>query len=215
MGKKRNMPVSGTPRGVKTEIKDEIGKNNLKYFIIKCVCIFFIFFKNYFVKKVTVKFSELAIVWKVPCANLCITATKHPPMRTMKKVARNRKKCESNERKASLFFVFFNNSLLFRAAVTKAKQTTIYNQNRKIRRRRQIPLLPAAHHTYVMKLFDRSVDLAQFREDTPLYPICRAWMANQPRNPNLVPKWVPLSFFLFFPLILINYQMNWKNWQSS
>lgn len=33
-----------------------------------------------------------------------------------------------------------------------------------------------------MKLFDRSVDLAQFTEDTPLYPICRAWMANQPRS---------------------------------
>lgn len=41
---------------------------------------------------------------------------------------------------------------------------------------------PAFHHTYVMKLFDRSVDLAQFTEDTPLYPICRAWMANEPRN---------------------------------
>lgn len=37
-------------------------------------------------------------------------------------------------------------------------------------------------HTYVMKLFDRSVDLAKFEEDTPLYPICRAWMANQPRS---------------------------------
>ncbi|KAJ8983971.1 hypothetical protein NQ317_008675 [Molorchus minor] len=40
------------------------------------------------------------------------------------------------------------------------------------------------HHTYVMKLFDRSVDLARFQEDTPLYPICRAWMQNQPRNPQ-------------------------------
>ncbi|XP_033208404.1 protein lin-37 homolog isoform X2 [Belonocnema kinseyi] len=60
--------------------------------------------------------------------------------------------------------------------------------NRKVKRRRQMPMDPAFHHTYVMKLFDRSVDLAQFREDTPLYPICRAWMANQPRNPNLIPK---------------------------
>ncbi|XP_063984451.1 protein lin-37 homolog [Diachasmimorpha longicaudata] len=58
----------------------------------------------------------------------------------------------------------------------------------KIRRRRPLPNEQLFHHTYVMKLFDRSVDLAQFREDTPLYPICRAWMANQPRNPNLVPK---------------------------
>ncbi len=36
-----------------------------------------------------------------------------------------------------------------------------------------------------MKLFDRSVDLAQFGEATPLYPICRAWMRNQPHNRNL------------------------------
>ncbi|KAJ8959042.1 hypothetical protein NQ318_022297 [Aromia moschata] len=44
------------------------------------------------------------------------------------------------------------------------------------------------HHTYVMKLFDRSVDLARFQEDTPLYPICRAWMQNQPRNPQPIIK---------------------------
>lgn len=61
-------------------------------------------------------------------------------------------------------------------------------QPRKVRRRRPIQADAAFHHTYVMKLFDRSVDLAQFQEDTPLYPICRAWMANQPRNPHLVPK---------------------------
>lgn len=36
-----------------------------------------------------------------------------------------------------------------------------------------------------MKLFDRSVDLAKFNEDTPLYPICRAWMYNEPYNGNL------------------------------
>ncbi|KAL1140541.1 hypothetical protein AAG570_000471 [Ranatra chinensis] len=35
---------------------------------------------------------------------------------------------------------------------------------------------------FVMKLFDRSVDLAQFSEQTPLYPICRAWIANQPHQ---------------------------------
>nr|XP_060639897.1 protein lin-37 homolog [Anolis sagrei ordinatus] len=35
-------------------------------------------------------------------------------------------------------------------------------------------------NTYVIKLFDRSVDLAQFSENTPLYPICRAWMKNSP-----------------------------------
>ncbi|XP_045171860.1 protein lin-37 homolog isoform X1 [Mercenaria mercenaria] len=34
------------------------------------------------------------------------------------------------------------------------------------------------HTTYIMKLFDRSVDLAQFNEKTPLYPIARAWMKD-------------------------------------
>ena len=34
--------------------------------------------------------------------------------------------------------------------------------------------------THVIKLFDRSVDLAQFSENTPLYPICCAWMRNNP-----------------------------------
>lgn len=36
-----------------------------------------------------------------------------------------------------------------------------------------------------MKLFDRSVDLAQFDEDSPLYPICRAWIRNQPGTRGL------------------------------
>lgn len=35
--------------------------------------------------------------------------------------------------------------------------------------------------SYVMKLFDRSVDLAKFSQNDPLYPICRDWMRNQPR----------------------------------
>lgn len=38
------------------------------------------------------------------------------------------------------------------------------------------------HHTYVMKLFDRSVDLAQFEETTSLYPIARAWIHNRPHG---------------------------------
>jgi len=33
---------------------------------------------------------------------------------------------------------------------------------------------------FVMKLFDRGVDLAQFNDATPLYPICRAWIQNKP-----------------------------------
>ncbi|XP_011180515.2 protein lin-37 homolog [Zeugodacus cucurbitae] len=39
--------------------------------------------------------------------------------------------------------------------------------------------------SFVMKLFDRSLDLSKYTEQTALYPICRAWMSNQPRNPNI------------------------------
>lgn len=39
--------------------------------------------------------------------------------------------------------------------------------------------------TVIMKLFERSVDLAQFPEDTPLYPVCRAWLHNRPHDKTL------------------------------
>lgn len=43
---------------------------------------------------------------------------------------------------------------------------------------------PHKQNTYVIKLFDRSVDLAQFSPSSPLYPICRAWMRNNPTAPE-------------------------------
>lgn len=58
---------------------------------------------------------------------------------------------------------------------------------RRRKRKSTVDLELAFQHTFVMKLFDRSVDLAQFQEDTPLYPICRAWIANQPRVPQPYP----------------------------
>lgn len=39
--------------------------------------------------------------------------------------------------------------------------------------------MPFFLDSYVMKLFDRAVDLTPFTEQTPLYPICRAWINNQ------------------------------------
>uniref|UniRef100_A0A1A8NM09 Lin-37 homolog n=1 Tax=Nothobranchius pienaari TaxID=704102 RepID=A0A1A8NM09_9TELE len=49
---------------------------------------------------------------------------------------------------------------------------------------------PHKQNAYVIKLFDRSVDLAQFNTSTPLYPICRAWMRNNPsvREPTASPN---------------------------
>lgn len=44
----------------------------------------------------------------------------------------------------------------------------------------------ADQKSFIMKLFDRSVDLAKYSENSALYPICRAWMLNQPRSNKLI-----------------------------
>lgn len=59
------------------------------------------------------------------------------------------------------------------------------------------PPQPTVQHSFIMKLFDRCVDLAKYNENTALYPICRAWMLNQPRS-NQIIKYV----------ILINHSMH-------
>ncbi|KAM8793666.1 protein lin-37 homolog [Eudromia elegans] len=43
---------------------------------------------------------------------------------------------------------------------------------------------PQRHSSYVIRLFERSLDLAPFPEGTPLYPVCRAWMRNRPAGPR-------------------------------
>ncbi|KAK2170332.1 hypothetical protein LSH36_3g13046 [Paralvinella palmiformis] len=79
-------------------------------------------------------------------------------------------------------------------AVISTPTKKSYNQKPSRKRKQRKDESPSVqdiaqyHHTYVMKLFDRSVDLAQFEEDSPLYPICRAWMRNQPHNKNLAPQ---------------------------
>lgn len=58
------------------------------------------------------------------------------------------------------------------------------------------PPQQTVHHTFIMKLFDRSVDLGKYTPETALYPICRAWMFNQPRS-NLIVKYGNiLEYFL-------------------
>ena len=61
---------------------------------------------------------------------------------------------------------------------------------------------------YIVKLFDRSVDLAPFSETSPLYPICRSWMRNSANEQYIeqpVPQQVPVRIvgrnnFMLFPL---------------
>lgn len=53
---------------------------------------------------------------------------------------------------------------------------------KKARKEFQMPPALPTHQSFIMKLFERSVDLAKYNESTSLYPICRAWMLNQPRS---------------------------------
>lgn len=65
------------------------------------------------------------------------------------------------------------------------------NKRRRMRERELAESSTSGHNqkiqaeSFVMKLFDRSLDLSKYTEQTALYPICRAWMANQPRNPSI------------------------------
>ncbi|XP_034409256.1 protein lin-37 homolog [Cyclopterus lumpus] len=59
-----------------------------------------------------------------------------------------------------------------------------FPQHRRKKRKEMDEGIPESNqhkqNAYIIKLFDRSVDLAQFNTSTPLYPICRAWMRNNP-----------------------------------
>ncbi|KAL7630790.1 UNVERIFIED_CONTAM: hypothetical protein RMT77_017220 [Armadillidium vulgare] len=87
-------------------------------------------------------------------------------------------------------------SLTVETADSSARNNAILPNVRPVRKRRrkETELRDGGfHHTFVMRMFDRSVDLAQFEEGSPLYPICRAWMLNQPHNSDLSLKQEPGS----------------------
>uniref|UniRef100_A0A3Q4HLN7 Lin-37 DREAM MuvB core complex component n=1 Tax=Neolamprologus brichardi TaxID=32507 RepID=A0A3Q4HLN7_NEOBR len=69
-----------------------------------------------------------------------------------------------------------------------------FPQHRRKKRKEMDESIPESNqhkqNAYIIKLFDRSVDLAQFNTATPLYPICRAWMRNNPsvREPAASPS---------------------------
>lgn len=75
-------------------------------------------------------------------------------------------------------------------------------QKSRKRRKRELPTSHIDHdlldssklqHSYVMKLFDRSVDLATFKSTSSLYPVCREWLKNDPSSrQNRAPEKVPV-----------------------
>lgn len=59
---------------------------------------------------------------------------------------------------------------------TPSRHNSSSGSPRKKVNKKDASAVPPVQHSYVMKLFDRSVDLAKFDDRTPLYPICRAWI---------------------------------------
>ncbi|KAM4643704.1 protein lin-37 homolog isoform 2-T3 [Amazona ochrocephala] len=68
-------------------------------------------------------------------------------------------------------------------AITKPSGRFSQQRRKKRREAEEGPDPVQRPNTYVIKLFDRSVELGQFPEGTPLYPVCRAWMRNCPTAP--------------------------------
>ncbi|KAG8569981.1 hypothetical protein GDO81_014624 [Engystomops pustulosus] len=64
------------------------------------------------------------------------------------------------------------------------KRPSVRSSHHRRKKRKEEDGVPEAvlpkTNTFVIRLFDRSVDLAQFSEETPLYPVCRAWLRNSP-----------------------------------
>uniref|UniRef100_A0A3B3ZLW2 Uncharacterized protein n=1 Tax=Periophthalmus magnuspinnatus TaxID=409849 RepID=A0A3B3ZLW2_9GOBI len=67
---------------------------------------------------------------------------------------------------------------------TSIRPPSRFPQHRRKKRKEMDESMPDTNqnkqNAYIIKLFDRSVDLAQFNSNTPLYPICRSWMRNNP-----------------------------------
>ncbi|TNN02435.1 protein lin-37 homolog [Takifugu flavidus] len=67
---------------------------------------------------------------------------------------------------------------------TGKRPSARFSQHRRKKRKEVDESIPESNphkqNSYIIKLYDRSVDLAQFNTNTPLYPICRAWMRNNP-----------------------------------
>uniref|UniRef100_A0A3B4XM68 Lin-37 DREAM MuvB core complex component n=1 Tax=Seriola lalandi dorsalis TaxID=1841481 RepID=A0A3B4XM68_SERLL len=101
-----------------------------------------------------------------------------------------------NERSELLYNYYesiFKNQDLSPSSAGK-RPSARFPQHRRKKRKEMDEGIPESNqhkqNAYIIKLFDRSVDLAQFNTSTPLYPICRAWMRNNPsvREPAASPS---------------------------
>ncbi|XP_037947798.1 protein lin-37 homolog [Teleopsis dalmanni] len=79
-------------------------------------------------------------------------------------------------------------SLRNKARTTHFAHFKITTPSKKCKRNRQNAFMPQKpqSESFIMRLFDRSLDLAKYNENSSLFPICRAWIMNQPRSNNII-----------------------------
>ena len=80
------------------------------------------------------------------------------------------------------FTLHQNVFLYFSQSASPRKSGSIKTPLRKRRRLNVDKHYKNDQNSYVLKLYDRSVDLAKFSPQIPLYPVCRAWIKNQPNS---------------------------------
>uniref|UniRef100_A0A182NKU6 Protein lin-37 homolog n=1 Tax=Anopheles dirus TaxID=7168 RepID=A0A182NKU6_9DIPT len=102
-------------------------------------------------------------------------------------LAKRRSLLNSDEKRKSLQNVFLARGRLKGALKTVAHSSDESSSlddsdvESKVKRQRT-ENAPAVYQPYVITLFNRGIDLARFRENAPLYPMCRAWVKNNPRQ---------------------------------
>ncbi|XP_051521992.1 protein lin-37 homolog isoform X2 [Myxocyprinus asiaticus] len=90
---------------------------------------------------------------------------------------------EQNEEDSGKIVVDSSSKYLSPSSVEKRPSSRFPQHRRKKRKEMDDSLAETNQHkqnVYIIKLFDHSVDLAQFGTTILLYPICRAWMRNNP-----------------------------------
>lgn len=122
------------------------------------------------------KLYLLGIDLKEPCKISC-----HTVMKKVTLAMKNNGLQSTNQFYILNFWPEHWISKILTVFIFRSKRINIHKKKQQVEKPPEDNLIKC-QQTFVMKMFDRSVDLAQFTENTPLYPICRAWIANQPNK---------------------------------
>uniref|UniRef100_A0A182T8M3 Uncharacterized protein n=1 Tax=Anopheles maculatus TaxID=74869 RepID=A0A182T8M3_9DIPT len=102
-------------------------------------------------------------------------------------LAKRRSLINSDEKRKALQNVVLARGRLKGALKTVTKSsddesTSFDDSDEDLQVKRKRVEAPANHQPYIITLFNRGIDVARFRDNSALYPMCRAWVKNNPRE---------------------------------